>query len=392
MNLYKASNQWAQRPADERFSSLDEMVAATKVYADISQEFDVRPSTLAIAVEDNEPVLVGEAGRPAKLTHWAFTQLAQRAGAGGAVDYLRSLPPEYLPQPLNYSLLKRAVETEDKPLKLLIHSNGNLLLRALTGIGYKRFWNYRIAEGLKQLADIGWRVPPARPAFEGQPGSRIATAADVLPDTGFGLSIREGDLIAPAGLYASDHDMFAFMVNEDYRIAVPGNPAGLARGFFVEHSEVGDSAYKVTCFLYENVCGNHIVWSASEVKEISFKHTGNAIERITDNLEVGLREYVGQSSLLDEQRIQHLAGYELGGNKLEVIDVLFNKRLLSRTMAGRAYDACEQEQTPVDGSNPRTPWGIAQGLTRVSQASSYADQRAVIDKAAGKVLEAYATA
>ena len=45
-------------------------------------------------------------------------------------------------------------------------------------------------------------------------------------------------MIAPAGIYASDHDMFAFLVNEEYRID-DGSDGGLARGFFVQNSEVG---------------------------------------------------------------------------------------------------------------------------------------------------------
>jgi len=45
-------------------------------------------------------------------------------------------------------------------------------------------------------------------------------------------------MISPAGIYASDHDMFSFLVNEEYRID-DGSDGGLARGFFVQNSEVG---------------------------------------------------------------------------------------------------------------------------------------------------------
>ena len=48
------------------------------------------------------------------------------------------------------------------------------------------------------------------------PAARPATEADVLEDRdgGGGLSINISDMIAPAGLYASDRDMFAFLINE----------------------------------------------------------------------------------------------------------------------------------------------------------------------------------
>jgi hypothetical protein len=387
MNLYQASNQWATRPPDERFGSLSEMLAACKGYADIAKEYESYPSDMKADVVDGEPVLVGQSGRPARLTHWAMGQLCSRAGA--PAEYLRTLPGEMAAPLLNYGLMTRVVEGENRPVKLLMQSNGELLLRAVTGMGYQRFWNWRVAEGLMALGEHGWQVPPARPAMEGQPGTRVATEADVLANRSSGLSIQVGDLIAPAGLYASDHDMFAFMVNEDYRISVPGSPTGMARGFFVEHSEVGDSAYRVWLFLYEFVCGNHIVWNASNVKEISIRHTGNALDRIADSLRVELREYANSSAALEEEKLARLSTFELGGSREDVADLLFGKRLLSRTLALKAYDACEAEQTPVDGSNPRTPWGIAQGLTRVSQGAQYADQRNVLDRAAGKILEVF---
>ena len=41
MELYQASNQWATRPADERFVSLEVMHAASKAYADSAIERNV---------------------------------------------------------------------------------------------------------------------------------------------------------------------------------------------------------------------------------------------------------------------------------------------------------------------------------------------------------------
>jgi len=392
-NLYQASDQWATRPPDERFGSLAEMLQATRHYADVAREFEVQPTTIDIAERDGEPVVVSiQTGRQSKLTHWAMGQLSARAGA--PADYLRSLPAELAVPNLRYGLMRRAVEEGDKPVKLLVHepfaSNGHLpLIRAVTGIGYQRFWNYRVVEGLQALGEVGWQVPPARPAMADQPGTRVATADDVIRGDQWALSIKEGDLIAPAGLYASDHDMFAFMVNTQYYITAPGSTTPLYRGFFVSHSEVGESAYKVFIFWLEHVCGNHIVWNAHNVREISFKHVGKAIERITDHLQVQLKEYVGQATMFEQERLNALAAKELGASKEEVVDLLFNRRLLSRALAERAYDACETEQTPIDGSNPRSPWGIAQGLTRISQMAQYADQRNQIDRMAGKILEVF---
>jgi len=127
-----------------------------------------------------------------------------------------------------------------------------LLLRALTSEQYKRIWNWEVVERLLPLQERGWRVPQARPAFPDQPGARPATEADILDDAGFGLSVKVGDMIAPAGLYASAHDMFAFLINEQKRIK-DGTEEGLSRGIFFENSEVGDKALRCTTFLYRHV-------------------------------------------------------------------------------------------------------------------------------------------
>ncbi len=95
-------------------------------------------------------------------------------------------------------------------------------------------------------------VPPARPAFPDQPGTRPATEDDVLAVKDF-LSINVGDPVAPAGLYASNHDMFAFLINEENRID-DGSDSGLSRGVFFENSEVGAKALptlKRTCLVFK---------------------------------------------------------------------------------------------------------------------------------------------
>src|SRR5579872_4653115 len=274
MELFKASNQWSTRPADERFSSLEELYAACKAYAQQARTKDVPYSTLRVEPRDGEIVLTrGE--NEAKFTNWAFGQLCSRVAA--PASFLRDLPPTLAANVLNHRLKERGQELDAAgPASMLFHLNGGLMLRALVSQKYSRIWNYEVCERLLPLKQYGWRVPPARPALENQPGARPATQEDILQDQGFGLSIRVGDMIAPAGLYASDHDLFAFLVNESARIADPGNSSGLglSRGVFVENSEVGASAFRVTRLLYIHVCGNHIVWGASNVREISIRHVG----------------------------------------------------------------------------------------------------------------------
>jgi len=380
MNLFKASNQWSNRPVDERFATLQELHDAVSTYRQSAVEKTVPFNTLRAEAKDGEVLLVGKGNIPARLTHWSFGQLAQSVNA--PASYLRALPASLAVQNLNHGLVKVADRSDRE---LLFHANGDLLARAITSEKYTRIWNSDITSRLLRLPDLGWQVPPARPAYPDQPGTRKATIEDVLHGARFGLSVNVGDEIAPAGLYASDHDMFVFMVNDAKRISEPGNPDGLARGFFISNSEVGSAAFTVTRFLYRHVCGNHIVWGAKQVSELRIKHIGNADDRAFGEITGQLREYAEDSASDDEARIKRAVSCVLGKDKDEVLDRLFGIKNLgvTRKSLDLAYDLCEVREPDL---NPNSAWGMAQGLTRLSQETPYADERVDADRAAGKVL------
>lgn len=380
MELFKASNQWSTRPDDQRFDSLQSLHNAVCGYRATAAQAVVPFNSLRTEAFDGEVMLTGKHGIAARLTHWAFGQLATAIAAPGA--YLRTLPATLAAQNLNHGLAK-AVDKTDR--QVLFHQNGSLLARAITSNSYTRIWNNDITSRLFPLQSAGWVVPPARPVRDGQAGSRIATEADVLPGLKFGLSIKVGDTIAPAGLYASDHDLFVFMVNDGVRISEPGNPDGLARGFFISNSEVGAASFVVTRFLYRTVCGNHIVWGAKDVSEFRLRHIGSADDRAFRELHGTITRYANESASDDQARITKAYTFRLGATKEDMLDSLFGRKTLglTRVALADAHQACIELEPQLD---PLSAWGMAQGLTRVSQDAKYGEDRVAIDRAAGKVL------
>lgn len=380
-NLYQASKQWAGRPADQRFENLAEMYAACQHHRESAATATVPLNRLRCEDRGGDVMLIGATGQAANLTHWSFGQLANRVGA--PADYLRRLPANMAAANLTHGL---ATVDDDASARVLFHKNGSLVARCVTSDSYTRIWNADVVERLLPLVKQGWQVPPARPAFPNQPGSRLATAADVIRAGEHGLSVKVGDTIAPAGLYASDHDMFAFMVNESVRIE-DGSEGGLSRGFFVSNSEVGAASLRLTKFLYRSVCGNHIVWGAKDVSELRIIHRGNADGRFASEMTAELRRYANESAGDDEQRIVAAKRFKIGATKEEVLDRLFGARILPRKSLEAAYDYAVEEGEIHAAGSPKTAWGFAQGITRLSQDTTYADKRSEIDRAAGKVLE-----
>lgn len=356
MELFQAHRQWATRPDDQRFTSLHALYMATKAYAGTAVEQPNTPiNALRVEAIDGDVQLVGRKGIPARLTNWSFGQLSARVGA--PVGYLQKLPATLAAQNLNHGLAKRIEGNGDATANLLFHRNGSLLLRAMTTDKYARIWNWELVERLLDLEARGW--------------------APATPD------IRKIDDRLP--LYASDHDMFAFIMHPDRVIAEPGNPTGLKRGLIASNSEVGAGKLRLLRFLYREMCGNHIIWGAQDLIELSMVHVGNIRERF-EGWNVQITKYMNESASEDEARIEKAMQTRLAGSKEDLLDLLFGKRQLglSRKTLEAAYDAVQDG----DG-DPLTAWGIVQGLTRHSQTTPYADERMQLDRAAGKVLDLF---
>lgn len=378
MELTKAHNQWANRPADQRFWNLAELLEATKAHHAAAVEAECNISDLRVEAVDGNVQISGKSGATAELTNWAFGQLAQRAGA--PAGYLRELPATLAVQNINHGLKQRGAD--DAPATLLLHKNGGYFARAILSGKYGRIWNHSIVDRLMGLEADGWKVPPAYVPWNGCEGirTRVATPADAA----LSLTVREGQTIAPAGLYASFEDMFAFMVNPE-RVIRDGSAEGLLRGVMVWNSEVGKATFGMQTFYFRGVCGNHIIWDAEDVKELRLRHIGDGVDgRAFAGLELELKKYLNSSALDTEAKIDYARKFVLKGKTAEeVVDFIFGQRILTRKDAVAAYKAVVPE---VDG-DPYTAWGYAQGITRLSQTTKNADSRVELDRAAGKVLK-----
>ena len=376
----KAANQWNTRPDDERFESIEEMIRVTKDYRMNSRTAKVQSEDLTIASEGSDLYIIGKTGSKALLTHFSFSQIAQRASA--PPGYMRSLPSDMAMACLNHGL--RNAEKEETSLLLAKEDDGGFVLRAATSERYTRIWNHEVLERVSTIGDC-WRAPPARPVRNGQAGTRKATEEDVLRlGSHSTLGIKVGDDIAPAGLYASDRDMFVFMVDDEKRIEVEG--ASLCRGFFLWNSEVGQKSLGIQTFLFDAVCGNHIVWGARNVSELRIRHSGEADSKWFREVSCELVKYADSSTSDDVMRIESARTFRIGNDRMSVVDALFGKKtlLLSKGTVDEAYSIAERTTRYGD---PRSAWAMAQGITELSQQSTHTDERVKLDRAAGKVLE-----
>jgi len=388
--LNDAARQWAMRPADERFWTVGEMSQACWGWKEVSKEQRVDLGRVQVVNDKGDMLLMGGGlNGPARFTHYSFGQLCQTAGA--PAGYLRELDGELAAKCLETGLRKKERDVLVAAGNVLVRGGGShQSVGAFLSGGYSRIWNADVVGRLGEFESRGWRVPPARPAGFDDPRARQATSDDVLKfnkaGVAGGLVVKEGDLIAPAGLYASDRDMFAFMVLEG---GFDEGGSVMNRGFFVSNSEVGDRAFSVTTFLYDAVCGNHIVWGASEVTQVRLVHRGRASSRWIGDLQRALQRYAGQGTEGERRMIVAAIGAEIGHDKDAVIEKLFkDKRLgLTKKVIEQAWEwSVKEARLRGNKFKPTSVWGMVCGLTRVSQEIGWACDRVAIDQAAGKML------
>ena len=93
------------------------------------------------------------------------------------------------------------------------------------------------------------------------------------------------------------------------------------------------------------------------------------------------RRFCDRPASQDEQLIRTLIDREIAHDRAAVVDELRTMGAMCE-QAESAFDRCVQQETV----SPRSFWGIAQGLTRLSQDDGYQDERYAIDKLAAAVL------
>lgn len=356
-NIYAASHQWMTRPDDQRFVSLDELrqsveqrkseswTAVTK-----TNSIDVVQGVDAIQLSVYDP----NAGRRIiEPTNYAFGQLAQYAKA--PASYLRTIPAPLAAMNLQWGL-------DNSPIRedalVLGQSNGSNMLRAMTSTSYGRIWDLQVVDAVMKANRNGnWKIPAA--SYATKHPKRATT------------------------LYASDRDVFIFLVDDQHPVEVNGEQ--LFRGFITWNSEVGAATFGLTTFLYRYVCDNRIVWGATNVQELRIRHTGGAPERFAYEGEKYLTRYANEGTQEIVDTVKAASRYELPGDGATKVDVRWENWLKSR---GFTREVARQAvaQANAEEGEARSLWNVVNGLTAYARQIPHTDDRVKLETEAGRLL------
>jgi hypothetical protein len=375
------SSQWYNRPDDQKFLSIDEMLTYKKADAKsltsrivdthrlniIGTPDEKNPSRGSITVEYDDDNGRENMNTP---TNWSFGQLSQLAGAPSG--YLRNLPAELAADNLMWGL------RYNRGKELIKTYGGNAAgsdLRAATGPDYGRIFDHEIIEPIKNLVDDSngrWKV------------------AGQMTGMKDGLAVYDPEVpvtLATTTLFASDRDVFIFLVDDRNPIEVGklanGEPDLMFRGFYAWNSETGSKTAGIAAMYLRGVCMNRNLWGVENFHEIKIKHTKFAPDRFAQEARPALQSFANGSTAQFVQGVADAKAAIIAKDNDDRLDFLTRRGGLSQTLAkAAAARHIKEEGRPVS-----SVWDAVQAITAIARDIPHQDDRIALEKKGGALLD-----
>jgi hypothetical protein len=367
----RVSSEWFSRPDDERYLSLTDLFDAVRRRADRAQARTVESRAVRVeAARDNAErlaLLVPGRDEPVAPTHWSFGQLCGLVGAPSS--YLRQLPAALAGINLQHGLLSHRAEL----LKTLETDEGRLTLRAVTGPDYGRIWDHELVAAVIDIAGNGtgdtmWKVPGVLDWATMTHNPFV----DITKDT--------------TTLYASDRDVFLFLVDDTHPIEAgclqDGTPDLYFRGFYCWNSEVGSKTLGIASFYLRAVCMNRNLWGVENFEEITIRHSKFAAQRFAHEAAPALTSFANSSPA------PFIAGIKAARERIvarsdEDRESFLRKRGFSKSETAKIIETVLSEEH----RKPESIFDFVQGITALARSKTHQDTRLELEGKARKLLE-----
>jgi hypothetical protein len=367
----RVSSEWFSRPADERYLSLSELHAAVRGRAERSRTRTAESAAIRVEANRHDPerltlLLPGEEV-PLAPTHWSFGQLTTMVGAPAA--YLRELPASLAAINLQYGLSSHRAEL----IKTLEVEDGRVELRAVTGPDYGRIYDHELVAAVQRIAgngtgDTRWKVPGVLDWSTGVYNPHV----DITKNT--------------TTLYASDRDMFLFLVDDLNPIEAgklpDGSPDLYFRGFYCWNSEVGAKTLGIASFYLRAVCQNRNLWGVEDFEEITIRHSKYAASRFAHEVSPALTRFANSSPMPFVNSVRAARELIVARTDDERTDFL-RKRGFGKLETAKIIETVLAEE----GRKPESVFDFVQGITAVARDKPHQDARLDLEARAKKLLD-----
>ena len=367
----RVSSEWFSRPADQRYLSLTELMAAVKGRAERSRTRTVESAAIRVEAHRDDPerlaLVLPDAEHPLAPTHWSFGQLASLVGAPAA--YMRQLPAPLAAINLQFGLTSHRAEQ----VKTLETDDGRTELRAVTGPDYGRIYDHELVAAVQRIAgngtgDTRWKVPGVLDWSTGVYNPMV----DIMSDT--------------TTLYASDRDVFLFLVDDRNPIEAgklpDGSPDLFFRGFYCWNSEVGAKTLGIASFYLRAVCQNRNLWGVEDFQEISIRHSKYAANRFAHEAAPALTRFADSSPQPFLNGIRQARERIVARSDEDRTDFL-RKRGFGKAETAKIVETVLAEE----GRPPESVFDFVQGITAYARGKTQQDTRLDLETRAKKLLD-----
>lgn len=367
----RVSSEWFSRPDDERYLNLTDLYDALRRRTEHAQIRTLESRAVKVdASRDNAErlaLIVPGRDEPVVPTHWSFGQLCSLVGAPSS--YMRQLPAPLAAINLQHGLLSHRAEL----VKTLEADDGRVELRAVTGPDYGRIWDHELVAAVMKIAgngtgDTRWKVP-------GVLDWKTMTHnpfVDITKDT--------------TTLYASDRDVFLFLVDDTHPIEAGrlpnGSPDLYFRGVYCWNSEVGSKTLGIASFYLRAVCMNRNLWGFENFEEITIRHSKFAAQRFAHEAAPALKSFA------DSSPAPFIAGIKAARERIVARTDEDRESFLRRGGFSKS-DTTKIIETVLAEENrkPESIFDFVQGVTALARTKSHQDARLELEGKAKCLME-----
>lgn len=163
-------------------------------------------------------------------------------------------------------------------------------------------------------------------------------------------------------LYASDRDVFIFLVDDTHPIEAGklpnGDPDLYFRGFYCWNSEVGAKTLGMATFYLRAVCMNRNLWGVENFEEVKIRHSKFAANRFAHEAAPALEHFADSSPMPFLSGIK-TARERIVARKDEDRETFLRKRGFSKAETAKIVATVLNEE----GRPPETIYDFVQGIT-----------------------------
>jgi hypothetical protein len=366
----RVSSEWFSRPDDERYLSLSALHDAVLRRAERATARTVETREIRVEARRDDPdsmtLLLPGRTEPVAPTHWSFGQLCSLVGA--PAGYLRQLPAPLAGINMQHGLHNHRGEL----IKTLEADDGRVELRAATGPDYGRIWDHELVAAVMKIAgngtgDTRWKIPGMLDWSTMMHNPFVEVTKDSTT------------------LYASDRDVFLFLVDDAHPIEAGrlpnGDPDLFFRGFYCWNSEVGSKALGIASFYLRAVCMNRNIWGAEGLEEISIRHSKFAASRFAHEAAPALKTFATSSPAPFVNGIRAAREAIVARTDDDRHDFL-RRRGFSRADTAKVIATVLSEE----GRPPVSIFDFVQGITAIARTRPHQDARLELEARAAKIL------